>query len=71
MTIMAAGSKALEQHLIAHVQIHKYEVEKAHLKWPSPKAYSQWHTASYKATPHSPSQIVPPAGYPVFRYVSL
>lgn len=41
MTIMAAGSKALEQHLVAHVQIHKYEVEKAHLEWPSPKAYSQ------------------------------
>lgn len=41
MTIMAAGSKALEQQLIAHIQIHKYELEKAHLEWPSPKAYPQ------------------------------
>lgn len=71
MTIMAPGSKALGQQLIAHIQIHKYELEKAHLEWPSPKAYPQWRTASYKATPRSPSQIIQPAGYPVFRYVSL
>lgn len=71
----------LEQQLRASILIHGHKTEKERREeekrlgmtrvfW-NPKDHTQWHTSSVKATHANPSQIVPPPGDQVFRYMSL